>query len=88
VKSAKNLLGGNKDAIDQSAGVHGPLDATFGPVLALMDKSRTGAQELSLQSFLTRAQVRLRLQQVTNAADPQAMTQTLLRPYFRVRRST
>jgi type VI secretion system protein ImpL len=52
VKSAKNLLGGdNKDAIDQSAGVHGPLDATFGPVLALMDKSRTGAQELSLQSF-------------------------------------
>jgi type VI secretion system protein ImpL len=83
VKSAKNLLGGdNKDAIDQSAGVHGPLDATFGPVLALMDKNRTGAQEQSLQSFLTRVtQVRLRLQQVTNAADPQAMTQTMPRPY-------
>ncbi|WP_420254580.1 ImcF-related family protein, partial [Klebsiella michiganensis] len=47
VKSAKNLLGGDKDAIDQSAGVHGPLDATFGPVLALMDKSRTGGQEQS-----------------------------------------
>lgn len=44
VKSAKNLLGGDKDAIDQSAGVHGPLDATFGPVLALMDKSRTGVR--------------------------------------------
>lgn len=83
VKSAKNLLGGDKDAIDQSAGVHGPLDATFGPVLALMDKRRTGGQEQSLQSFLTRAtQVRLRLQQVTNAADPQAMTQTLAQTVF------
>jgi type VI secretion system protein ImpL len=84
VKSAKNLLGGdNKDTIDQSAGVHGPLDATFGPVLALMDKNRTGAQEQSLQSFLTRVtQVRLRLQQVTNAADPQAMTQTIAQTVF------
>ncbi|POT59875.1 type VI secretion protein VasK [Citrobacter amalonaticus] len=84
VKSAKNLLGGdNKDAIDQSAGVHGPLDATFGPVLALMDKSRTGAQVLSLQSYLTRVtQVRLRLQQVTNAADPQAMIQTIAQTVF------
>jgi len=84
VKSAKNLLGGdNKDAIDQSASVHGPLDATFGPVLALMDKNRTGAQEQSLQSFLTRVtQVRLRLQQVTNAADPQAMTQTIAQTVF------
>ncbi|EJC3551755.1 type VI secretion protein VasK [Escherichia coli] len=84
VKSAKNLLGGdNNDAIDQSAGVHGPLDATFGPVLALMDKNRIGVQEQSLQSFLTRVtQVRLRLQQVTNAADPQAMTQTIAQTVF------
>ena len=84
VKSAKNLLGGDKqDAIDQSAGVHGPLDATFGPVLALMDKSRAGTQAQSLQSYLTRVtQVRLRLQQVTNAADPQAMTQTIAQTVF------
>lgn len=84
VKSAKNLLGGdNKDAIDQSAGVHGPLDATFGPVLALMDKTSSGTQAQSLQSYLTRVtQVRLRLQQVTNAADPQAMTQTLAQTVF------
>lgn len=84
VKSAKNLLGGDdKDAIDQSAGVHGPLDATFGPVLALMNKSRTGEQAQSLQSYLTRVtQVRLRLQQVTNAADPQAMTQTIAQTVF------
>ncbi|HDG1696683.1 TPA: type VI secretion protein VasK [Kluyvera ascorbata] len=84
VKSAKNLLGGdNRNAIDQSAGAHGPLDATFGPVLALMDKSNIGVQALSLQSYLTRVtQVRLRLQQVTNAADPQAMTQTIAQTVF------
>ncbi|MNB69173.1 hypothetical protein D3C75_156940 [compost metagenome] len=84
VKSAKNLLGGDdKDAIDQSAGVQGPLDATFGPALALMDKSRTGTEAQSLQSYLTRVtQVRLRLQQVTNAADPQAMTQTIAQTVF------
>lgn len=84
VKSAKNLLGSdNEDAIDQSAGVHGPLDATFGPVLALMDKNHPDEQEQSLQSYLTRVtQVRLRLQQVTNAADPQAMTQTLAQTVF------
>lgn len=84
VKSAKNLLGSdNEDTIDQSTGVHGPLDATFGPVLALMDRSRTGAQEQSLESYLTRVtQVRLRLQQVTSAADPQAMTQTIAETVF------
>lgn len=84
VKSAKNLLGGdNRDAIDQSTGAHGPLDDTFGPVLALMDKSRTGTQAQSLTSYLTRVtQVRLRLQQVTNAADPQAMTRTLAQTVF------
>lgn len=84
VKSAKNLLGGdNKEVIDQSAGEHGPLDATFGPVLALMDKSKTGVQAQSLQTYLTRVtQVRLRLQQVTNAADPQAMTQSLAQTVF------
>lgn len=85
VKSAKNLLGGdNRDAIDQSDGVRGPLDETFGPVLALVDKGHSGAQDLSLQTFLTRVtQVRLRLQQVISAADPQAMTQTLAQTVFR-----
>ena len=84
VKSAKNLLGGdNKDAIDQSVGAHVPLDTTFGPVLALMDRSRTGTDAQSLQSYLTRVtQVRLRLQQVTNAADPQAMSQALAQTVF------
>ena len=86
VKSAKNLF--NRDEqpiIDQQIGAHGPLDATFGPVLALMDSQakRTSNADLSLQTFLTRVtQVRLRLQQVTNATDPQAMTQALAQTVF------
>lgn len=86
VKSARNLLGSDKlPAIDQSGGRHGPLDATFGPVLALMDNREGGTQasNLNLQTFLTRVtQVRLRLQQVTNATDPQAMTQLLAQTVF------
>lgn len=86
VKSAKDLF--NREAplaIDQQGGAHGPLDATFGPVLALMDNREGGTQtsRLSLQTFLTRVtQVRLRLQQVTNATDPQAMTQALAQTVF------
>lgn len=84
VKSAKNLL--NRDeqpAIDQQAGAQGPLDATFGPVLALMENKGGGQTSLSLQTFLTRVtQVRLKLQQVVNAADPQAMAQTLAQTVF------
>lgn len=86
VKSAKNLFAQDKQpVIDQRAGVHGPLDATFGPVLALLeDKAAgTGNTGLSLQTYLTRVtQVRLRLQQVTNATDPQAMTQALAQTVF------
>ncbi|WP_369789058.1 ImcF-related family protein [Rouxiella sp. WC2420] len=86
VKSAKNLL--NRDeqpAIDQQSGERGPLDATFGPLISLMD-GKTGTQgniPLNLKTFLTRVtQVRLKLQQVVNAADPQAMTQTLAQTVF------
>ncbi|WP_447842918.1 ImcF-related family protein [Enterobacter cloacae] len=82
VKSARNLLSRDtQPAIDQSTVAHGPLDATFGPVLALMDNQ--GSDMLSLQTFLTRVtQVRLRLQQVTNSSDPQAMTRTLAQTVF------
>ncbi|MDE4080806.1 ImcF-related family protein [Enterobacter sp. A-8] len=84
VKSARNLLSRDtQPAIDQSAVAHGPLDATFGPVLALMDNHGGGSDVLSLKTFLTRVtQVRLRLQQVTNSSDPQAMTRTLAQTVF------
>ncbi|VFT73687.1 type VI secretion protein VasK [Klebsiella aerogenes] len=86
VKSAKQLFNrDNSPAIDQRSGARGPLDATFGPVLALLDNRDGGTptSRLSLQTFLTRVtQVRLRLQQVTNATDPQAMTGCLRRRWF------
>ncbi|WP_436883426.1 ImcF-related family protein [Enterobacter asburiae] len=86
VKSAKSLLSRESvPAIDQTAVPHGPLDETFGPVLALTGKQTDGNSDsrLSLQTFLTRVtQVRLHLQQVTDATDPQAMTQALAQSVF------
>ena len=84
MKSAQNLLHSDKTkAIDQQAGPHGPLDETFGPALALLSNPNGGSDTLSLQTFLTRVtRVRLRLQQVTNTADPQAMMQALAQTVF------
>lgn len=90
IKSAKDLIG-NKDkpVIDQqAAGPQGPLDETFGPLLALMGKNKasnvmSADNSLSLQTYLTRiTRVRLRLQQVASASDPQEMMQTLAQTVF------
>lgn len=90
IKSAKDLVGGSeKPAIDQTAsGPQGPMDETFGPLLTLMGKN-TGSNvmsadtSLSLQTYLTRiTRVRLRLQQVASASDPQEMMQTLAQTVF------
>lgn len=57
VKSAVQLFNrDNPPAIDQQSGSRGPLDATFGPVLALLDNRDGGTptSRLSLQTFLTR----------------------------------
>ncbi|WP_449557012.1 ImcF-related family protein [Huaxiibacter chinensis] len=90
IKSAKDLVGGkDKPVIDQSAsGPQGPLDETFGPLLQLLGKN-TGSNvmsadtSLSLQTYLTRiTRVRLRLQQVASASDPQEMMQTLAQTVF------
>lgn len=84
VKSAKNMLNSDaQKAIDQNGGPHGPMDNTFGPMLALLDKNGGNGNSLSLQAFLTRVtQVRLKMQQVTGAADPQAMMQALAKTVF------
>jgi len=86
VKSAQDLLNTRKKpVIDQQAGAHGPLDDTFGPLLSLMEGTAGGQgnNNLSLQTFLTRiTRVRLKLQQVTNAPDPQAMMQSLALTVF------
>ncbi|MBK0097099.1 type VI secretion protein VasK [Erwinia sp. S63] len=62
-----------------------PLAATFGPLFALSkgDAGGQGNNNLSLQTFMTRVnRVRLKLQQITNAADPQAMAQSLAQSVF------
>ncbi|MCT4715601.1 type VI secretion protein VasK [Enterobacteriaceae bacterium H18W14] len=90
IKSAKDLVGGkDKPAIDQSAsGPQGPLDETFGPLLQLLGKNKgsnvmSADTSLSLQTYLTRiTRVRLRLQQVASASDPQEMMQTLAQTVF------
>ncbi|MTD42496.1 type VI secretion protein VasK [Erwinia sp. CPCC 100877] len=90
IKSAKELIGSHdKPAIDQhAAGPVGPLDDTFGPLLTLMGKNparnvMAADSSLSLQTYLTRiTRVRLRLQQVANASDPQEMMQTLAQTVF------
>ncbi|WHP78934.1 type VI secretion protein VasK [Edwardsiella anguillarum] len=90
VSSAKALMGGEETpAIDPSATeLQGPLDDTFGPLLQLLGKNNgsnlmSADNSLSLQTYLTRiTRVRLRLQQVASASDPQAMLQTLAQTVF------
>lgn len=89
VKSAKNLMGkDDKPVIDQQAAPVSPLEGTFGPLLALMGKNSAQSvmaadSSLSLQTYLTRlTRVRLRLQQVASAPDPQAMMQQLAQTVF------
>ncbi|WP_299999034.1 ImcF-related family protein [uncultured Cedecea sp.] len=89
-KSAKDLIDGkDKPAIGLPVlAPQGPLDDTFGPLLTLMGKNKasnliSADNSLSLQSYLTRiTRVRLRLQQVENAADPRQMMQTLAQTVF------
>ena len=88
VESAKKLVGRNKNAqqfVAEAQGPKGPLDGVFGPLNGLMaGKDGVGSNgNLSFQSWLARVtQVRLKLQQVTSAPDPQAMAQRLAHTVF------
>ena len=88
VDSAKKLIGQKKNAkqfIEQAQGPKGPLDGVFGPLMGVMEgKEGTGRNgNLSFQSWRARVtQVRLKLQQVTSAPDPQAMSQMLAQTIF------
>ncbi|HHR6036518.1 TPA: ImcF-related family protein [Providencia alcalifaciens] len=79
MNSAKDLLNKEqKPVISQKADFAGPLEDTFAPILNFVDpQTNTQASDnLSLQAYLTRiTRVRLKLQQVVNAPDPQAMSQ-------------
>ncbi len=88
VDSAKKLIGKKKNTrqfIKQARGPKGQLEGVFGPLMGLMEgKEGTGRNgNLSFQSWLARVtQVRLKLQQVTSAPDPQGMSQILAQAVF------
>lgn len=91
MQSAQKLMGSERPsqvpAISQRLDTPaGPLDPTFGPLLGLLGKDpegKGGDDDLSLQAFLTRVtRVRLKLQQVSHAADPQGMTQAMAQTVF------
>lgn len=90
LNSAKTLIGRKAQPVidQQPAEPTGPLDSTFGPLLTLVGRSN-GSQlmaadsSLSLQTYLTRiTRVRLRLQQVAAAPNPQEMLQALAQTVF------
>jgi len=88
VNSAKKLVSSKKSGQQfavEAQGPKGPLEGVFGPLNGLMaGKDGTGSNgNLSFQSWLARVtQVRLKLQQVTSAPDPQAMAQMLAQTVF------
>lgn len=83
IQSAQQLIGRDETPVTDGL-THepsSPLDATFGPLLSLM--SNDDGNKLSLHAFLTQiTRARLKLQQVSHAPDPQAMTQTLAQTVF------
>ncbi|NWL22269.1 ImcF-related family protein [Pseudomonas umsongensis] len=88
ISSAQKLIAQAPAPLIEQAqqGPQSPLDATFGPLLALLGKTPEGQSDnerLSLQAFLNQVtRTRLTLQQVNHAADPQDMTQTLAQTVF------
>ncbi|WP_239795117.1 hypothetical protein, partial [Brenneria goodwinii] len=85
-QSTRNLFRRSDSEQDKLlASQPGPLDDTFGPLMAVLDPQASGQgnNALTLQTFLIRlTRVRLKLQQITNASDPQAMAQAMAQTVF------
>lgn len=77
-RPASDKATGAADAAQAFTG-RAPMEQTFGPLLALQGKLAAATrQQASLQAYLVGvSQVRSRLQQVNNAADPAVMAQAL-----------
>ncbi|OCG21365.1 MULTISPECIES: ImcF-related family protein [unclassified Gilliamella] len=83
IRSAKKIVDNkSKIALPESNEVTGPLTTTFLPVTSLLNNDNKNG--LSLQTYLSRiTQVRLKLQNIANSADPQAMMQGLAKSVFK-----
>ena len=80
VASAQKLIG---RPVPGELASSNPLQATFGPLLALQGQGEETPDRLSLHTYLTRVtRVRLLLQQVSHASDPQALTLALAQTVF------
>ena len=83
VRSAKELIQERDPTkLNFKAEASGPLTPTFGVVLNLMN-SEVDNNGMSLQTYLLRVtQVRLKLQNITSSANPQAMAKLLAKSVF------
>lgn len=82
LRSAQDLVKDKNPAnLNVKVESSGPLTPTFGPVLNLLNVEN--GNELSLQTYLLRVtQVRLKLQNITSSANPQAMAKLLAKSVF------
>lgn len=82
IRSAQELIHDKNPAnLNVKTEASGPLTPTFGPVLNLLNADNSNG--LSLQTYLLRVtQVRLKLQNITSSANPQAMAQALAKSVF------
>lgn len=83
IRSAQELIGNkSKTGLPKNNQPSGPLTQTFAPLTSLLKNDNTNG--LSLQTYLLRVtQVRLKLQNIANSADPQAMMQVLAKSVFK-----
>ncbi|WP_392561462.1 ImcF-related family protein [Orbus sturtevantii] len=83
IRSAQELVKDkNPASLNAKVEASGPLTPTFGPLLNLMNASNN-SNDLGLQTYLLRVtQVRLKLQNITSSANPQAMAKQLAKSVF------
>lgn len=83
LRSAQELIGNkSQTGLPKNNDASKPLTAIFLPITSLLQNDNTN--ELSLQTYLLRVtQARLKLQNVTNSADPQSRMQELAKSVFK-----
>lgn len=83
-RTAQELMGNKKPNVPttKKGEATGPLSATFSPIVSLLKNDNING--LSLQAYLAKVtQVRLKLQNITNSANPQSMMQVLAKSVFK-----
>ncbi|RKS84474.1 type VI secretion system protein ImpL [Orbus hercynius] len=85
IRSAQELIKDKNPAkLNAKVEASGPLTPTFGPLLNLLNvENNNSSSDLTLQTYLLRVtQVRLKLQNITSSANPQATAKLLAKSVF------